>query len=234
MTMLICGIESSAKAVSAAVMRDGAVIGEYFVNTKQTHSETLMPMLEHLMGITGTTAEDVELFAVAAGPGSFTGVRIGVSCVKGMAFPYDTDCCAVSTLEAIACMCSGLEGKTICAVMDARRSQVYNANFIIQEGIPIRLTADRTIAIEELYAELKDRGASAVLCGDGAELCYESFKEFGAVLADTKIRQQRASAVAETAARMAEAGRTVKAAELVPLYLRPSQAERELSARQKV
>ena len=227
--MLICGIESSAKAVSAAIMRDAAVIGEYFVNTKQTHSETLMPMLEHLMGITGITAEDVDLFAVAAGPGSFTGVRIGVSCVKGMAFPHNTDCCAVSTLEAIACMCSGSEGKIICAVMDARRNQVYNANFKIQGGIPIRLTEDRAIPIDELYSELREYGASVVLCGDGAELCYGTFKECGALLADNKVRLQRASAVAEIAVRMAEEGRTVKAAELVPLYLRPSQAERELS-----
>lgn len=225
--MLICAVESSAKAVSAAVIEDGIVIGENFINTNQTHSETLMPMLDNLLKTTGTAVKDIALFAVSKGPGSFTGIRIGISCIKGLAFPYDTPCLGVSTLEAIAQPICSLEGKTICAVMDARRNQVYNAVFKAEAGKLHRLCDDRTISIEELHGEYKQLGNSLVLIGDGAELCYKTFKESGAVLADETIRVQRASSVGLLAEKIFEKSGGVTPAELLPFYLRPSQAERE-------
>lgn len=220
--MLICAVESSAKAVSVALMENGMLIGESFVNTKQTHSETLMPMLSGLMELTNKTTRDVELFAVSAGPGSFTGIRIGVSCIKGLAFPYNTPCCGVSTLEAIAYSAAEYEGRTVVAVMDARRSQVYNANFRIENGVPIRLTEDRAISIEDLYREGAE---NPVLAGDGAALCFESFGQASATLAINPL--QRAAGVARAAEKLAELGQKVLPRELMPIYLRPSQAERE-------
>lgn len=225
--MLICAVESSARSVSVAILQDAQIIGESFVNTKQTHSETLMPMLEQLMRVTGTSVGEFNLFAAAAGPGSFTGVRIGVSCVKGLAFPFGVSCCGVSTLEAIAQAGTCLEGKTICAVMDARRNQVYNANFLIDNGRLVRLCADRAISIDMLYNELHHLGNNVVLFGDGAVLCYQTFQKCGAILAEEPIRLQRASSVARVAREMVEQGKALPPDRLVPIYLRPSQAERE-------
>jgi universal bacterial protein YeaZ len=225
--MLILSLESSAKAVSAALVKDGDVIGEYFINTKQTHSETLMPMIESLLSTAKITLEEVDLFAVSAGPGSFTGVRIGIATVKGMAFPSEKPCCAVSTLEAIAWGGIGMEGDYICAVMDARCNQVYNALFRIENGTPKRLCEDRPIAIDELCEECGKYGDKLVLMGDGAELCYESFKNFGAKLSAKSVRLQKASSVAFAAGEIQKKGEYVSAEKLVSVYLRLSQAERE-------
>ena len=126
--MKILAVDSSAIPASAAVWEDGRLLGEFYSNTRQTHSQTLLPMVENLLKCTQTALNEIDLFAVSAGPGSFTGVRIGVACVKGLAMPEDKPCAGVSTLEAIAWNLAHLRG-TICAVMDARCQQVYNAVF---------------------------------------------------------------------------------------------------------
>lgn len=225
--MTILGIESSAGPASAAVVQDGSLLGEFYVNTKQTHSQTLLPMVESLLSSLGLKCGDLDCIAVANGPGSFTGVRIGVSCAKGLALPNNTPCCGVSTLEGIAYGGAGLIGSVICAVMDARRGQVYNALFEATGSGITRLTEDRAVSIEELGRECRDYGGRLVLFGDGAALCHKEFAAWGARLAPEAVRFQRASSVAALAQ-----GRQWTPG-LMPAYLRMPQAERELKAKRE-
>lgn len=229
--MLTLAIDSSAGPVSAALADGGKILGETFLNTKQTHSETLMPALQNMLRMTGTVIDDIELLAVTNGPGSFTGVRIGISCVKGIAFTRNIPCIAVSTLEAIAFGGVCYEGNEICAVMDARRNQVYHGSFLIKNGRPERLCADEAVSIESLYAQKSNLGDRLVLMGDGAKLCYETFGKCGAVLAPQDIRYQRASSVALAAFTKDIHKEAVNPADLAPFYLRLPQAERELKKR---
>lgn len=227
--MLILAVESSAAPASAAVMEDDKLLGEFFVNTKQTHSQTLLPMVTGLLQSLGKRCEEFDLMAVSSGPGSFTGVRIGISCVKGLAFSHNTPCCGISTLETIATGGVSYEDGTIlCAVMDARCGQVYNALFRCEGGTLLRLTEDRALSIADLSRECSSYGEHLVLLGDGASLCYESFREWGARLASEAIRYQRASSVARIAKSLVGTDRIVSAAGLLPAYLRLPQAEREL------
>lgn len=230
--MLVLGIETSAVAASAAIVDGNRLLGQFYCNTAMTHSQTLLPMAEGLLQSLGKTCKDLDMLAVSAGPGSFTGIRIGVSCVKGIAFPYNKPCCGVSTLEAIAYGGLACEGDVICAVMDARCGQVYNALFRVEQGTLHRLTEDRALSIEALSDECKGFGPSLVLFGDGAILCHEVFSAWGARLAPENVRYQQAASVAFLGQEMAGRGLAVPAAALLPVYLRLPQAEREL--RQKL
>ena len=226
--MLILAFESTAKAASAALVRDGKLVSQYSQCSGLTHSRTLLPMGEDMLKNAELTLGDVDLIAVAHGPGSFTGVRIGVSMVKGLAWAADKPCVGVSTLEAMAW--HGLAaGGLICPVMDARRSQVYNALFRIGDGRPVRLTEDRPIALTELAEELRAYSESVFLVGDGAELSFRVLSELGlpCVLAPENLRMQSAWGVA-MAALDKEPG---NADSLLPVYLRLSQAERERQER---
>ena len=226
--MLILAFESSARPASCALLRDGELLAQYSQCSRLTHSRTLLPMAEDMLKNTELSLDDVDLFAVAHGPGSFTGVRIGVSTVKGLAWAGDKPCVGVSTLEAMAWHGAAVGG-LICPVMDARRSQVYNALFEIRDGAPARLTEDRPLALEELAAELRERGGVPFLVGDGAELCAAFLKEAGIPfrLAPDNLRWQSAWGVA-----MAAWDKTPGSADaLLPVYLRLSQAERERQAR---
>ncbi|MBR1456014.1 MAG: tRNA (adenosine(37)-N6)-threonylcarbamoyltransferase complex dimerization subunit type 1 TsaB [Oscillospiraceae bacterium] len=226
--MLTLAFESSAKAASVALCRDGALLSQYSQCTALTHSRTLLPMAEDMLKNADIRIEDVDLFAVAHGPGSFTGVRIGVSTVKGLAWALDKPCVGVSTLEAMAW--HGLAaGGLVCPVMDARRSQVYNALFRIEDGRPQRLTPDRPIALADLAEELRALGEPAFLVGDGAALAGAFLREASIPFrsAPENLAWQSAWGVA-----MAAADKTPGTAdELLPVYLRLSQAERERQAR---
>ena len=228
--MLILAFESSARAASVALLRDGSLLSQYSQCSQLTHSRTLLPMAEDMLKNAELTLDDVDLFAVAHGPGSFTGVRIGVSMVKGLAWASDKACVGVSTLEAMAW--HGLSaGGLICPVMDARRSQVYNALFRMEDGRPVRLTEDRPLALAELAEELRALNERAFLVGDGAELTQRALTEWGipCVLAPENLRMQSAWGVA-----MAAQDKTPGNADtLLPVYLRLSQAERERQARLK-
>lgn len=232
--MTILSIDSSAVAASAALTRDGKILGEFYCNVGLTHSQTLMPMVRGLLACTGVSLEDVDLFAVSAGPGSFTGIRIGIASVKGLAFPSGKPCAGVSTLEAIAQNLAHRDG-IVCAVMDARCSQVYNAVFRAEGGALHRLTPDRAIAAECLARECEKYQKPFFLVGDGAKLCYnmQSFQNAGAVLPPETLIYQRASGVAQAAARAFAAGKAVSPAALVPVYLRPAQAERALNKKRR-
>lgn len=223
--MLLLSVDSSAVTASAALTEDGRVIKSEFINKGLTHSETLLPLIENVME--GCAYKRLDAIAVTAGPGSFTGVRIGVATVKGLAFPCDIPCISVSTLEAIAYNFID-EKAVICAVMDARRMQFYNALFKVENGRVTRLCEDRAISIEALGEELKAY-ENVIIAGDGAELCYNNLNLENIALAAEDKRWQNGVGVSKAA----ENKKTIKAEALMPVYLRLSQAERELKLKKE-
>lgn len=229
--MLILGLDASAVAGSCALCDVGeeksVIIAESFVNTKQTHSQTLLPMVEAMMKNAGVGLDKVELAAVTCGPGSFTGIRIGVAAVKGLSYALGIPCVGVSTLHALAYNLTGFEG-IACAVMDARCNQFYNALFSVGKGTPERLTPDRAISADELSAELlKYENKRIILVGDGAELAYKILKDVKTELAPLAVRFQKAESIC-----LASVGyERTTARELLPVYLRLPQAERERLAK---
>ena len=225
--MLILAFETSAKAASVALW-EGKLLGESYQNTGLTHSQTLMVMAEDLMKQCGKAPADVTHVAVAAGPGSFTGVRIGVAAAKGFAWGREIPLCGVSTLQAMALTLGVWEG-TVCCVMDARRNQVYNALFRAEGGSITRIREDRAISLEELGRELGGISGTIYLVGDGSELTHRTLKDTvpNLALPPEHRRHQRASGVALAAVKQIEGGGPCDAASLTPNYLRLSQAERE-------
>lgn len=225
--MKILAVESSAAAAGAALSEDGKLLGEFFLNVGLTHSCTLMPMIESLLANAGVSVRDVDLFAVSNGPGSFTGVRIGVSTVKGLAQPLGKKCVGVSTLLAMAYNMRSTDA-LICCAMDARRSQVYTALFEARDGNIVRLTQDDALSLDALCEVLRGYDRKVVFVGDGAQLCFNAFR--GVLpqisLAPPALRFQRASAVADAVFALG-AENAVPAEELSVSYLRLSQAERE-------
>ena len=226
--MLILAFETSAKAVSVALLQEGKLLGESYQNTGLTHSQTLMVMAEDLLRQCGKTVGDVTAVAVANGPGSFTGVRIGVAAAKGLAWGGQLPCFGVSTLEAMA-LSLGIYQGYVCPVMDARRSQVYNAIFYVNHGRIRRITEDRAIALEELKQELKDLSEPVFLVGDGSTLTYNTLSgEISQLVMPPEHRMhQRAVGVALLAEKQLAAGQAGDANGMTPNYLRLSQAERE-------
>ena len=214
-------------------MTDGGVVRAYtYQNTGLTHSRTLMPLVDAMLRESEQSLSDMDLLAVAAGPGSFTGLRIGVSALKGLAWAADKPCCGVSTLEAMARGVSDFDGLIVCA-MDARRQQVYNALFRTENGRVTRLCADRAVAMELVAEELAAMPEPKLIVGDGAVLLYDFLQKagIGCRLASPLHRQQSAAGVALAAEHLAAQGLTCSAQELQPVYLRLSQAERERLAR---
>ena len=231
--MKILAFETSAKAASVALMEKGKLLGEAYQNTGLTHSQTLMVMAEDLLKTCNLTPKDVEAVAVAAGPGSFTGVRIGVAAAKGFAWGGELPCYGVSTLEAMARNLGAYQGYVVPA-MDARRSQVYTAIFYVEKGTFTRVAEDMAISLEELKEKIKNFQEPVFLVGDGALLCYNTLLEEvpGLVLPPEHRMHQRAAGVALAAQVMMDAGEPGNGAELTPNYLRLSQAERERAARE--
>lgn len=225
--MKILALETSAKAVSAAVTEDGRVLASGYQDTGLTHSRTLMPIVEGILKNTGLTMADIDAVAVAAGPGSFTGIRIGVSAAKGLAFAADKPAVGVSTLAAMARNAAFAGGLIVCA-MDARRNQIYSALFESKDGSLTRLTPDRAIGLAELAEELRSDPRSKTIVGDGARLCLEHLLEAGIPCrpAPAHLVMQSAVSVALEAEALAAAGGLVSAQALEPVYLRPAQADR--------
>lgn len=224
--MRILAIESSAKAASVSIVEDGQILAETFLNCGLTHSATIMPSVEWLLNMANMKISDMDRIAITEGPGSFTGLRIGMAAVKGLAWACDIPCCGVSTLEAAAQGVAHIDG-TICAVMDARAHQVYNAIFKAEGGKLSRICPDRAITTEELQKELSHM-ENVILVGDGAKLCFDEFGgKYG--IAPEHIRYQRAA----YAAFLAENAEAMTAQELRPEYIRLPQAERERLERLK-
>lgn len=225
--MKLLAFESSAKAAGVAVLDDGRLLAEYFQNSGQTHSRTLMQMAENLLKTCDLEPQDIDACAVADGPGSFTGVRIGVAAAKGFSWGREIACYGVSTLEAMARGAAGFAG-VFCCCMDARRAQVYNAVFEKTGSELVRLREDRAISLEDLCEDLQNIEKPIFLVGDGAELCYTTLlvRLPQLTLLPEHLRQQRASGVALAAWEKIGRGESGDAASLVPNYLRLSQAER--------
>lgn len=230
--MLILGIDTSALAASAAVLKDGKLISECYINTGLTHSQTIMMLIDNCLKNANLSFSEIDAVAVAKGPGSFTGIRIGVSAVKGLCFAEDKPCMGVSTLEALA-YCVNVEDCLICPVMDARCKQVYCALFEKDNGEISRILDDSAIALDDLYDILKKFvDKRIVFIGDGTDISYDYFfakglnvKKFSEI-----FKYQHASGVAIAAFNNYNKGEEfISSDKLLPSYLRLSQAERELN-----
>ena len=223
--MKILALDSSAVVASVALCDGERLLAEYTLNNGNTHSETLLPMVECLFRHLGVTAGDIDLFAVSSGPGSFTGVRIGAATLKGLAFASEKPCVGVSTLEALAENLVSLTG-LICPVMNARRSQVYTALFRSDGQRLVRLMEDSALSITELDEILAAYGEEVLFCGDGYDITLSAIEKTKTRPLPFRLRLQSAYSVAQVALRHFEEGNYVKDQELTVTYLRPSQAER--------
>ena len=225
--MKVFCIDSASAAGSAALWCDGEVLFESYKNEGLTHSQTLMLRCDEVFAATGTAPADVDVFAVTAGPGSFTGLRIGIGTVKGMAFAAGKPCCAVTSFEALA-EAAKAEAETILTVLDARQKRVYCAAFRMENGVPVQVMQDSLLPIAQLEAAL---GEAGIVCpyvvGDAAEAVCAALGE-AVVLSPEAYRDIHAGAAAGAAARKAQAGGLCSASELRPGYLQLSQAERNL------
>ena len=225
--MKILAVDSSSVTASVAITENGKVLAENFINNGLTHSQTLMPMVEKTINESGISVKDFDLFAITHGPGSFTGVRIGIASVKGMADALNKKCLPISTLEAIAVPLR-IEDVIACAVLDARCNQVYTAIFNNGE----RLCDDKAVLIDELGEELKQYDKKIVFIGDGSVLCYDKLHEIiqDCDVADEKIRYVHGESIGFVAENKIKNGEEpINSANLVPFYLRLPQAERELN-----
>ena len=232
--MRILAFETSAKAGSVALLEDGRLLGEHYQNTGLTHSQTVMTMAQQLIANCGFTPKDIQAVAVAAGPGSFTGVRIGVAAAKGFAWGGQFPCYGVSTLEAMALQLGVWQG-CVLPVMDARRNQVYTALFRAQMGKLQRLCPDRAVSLSELVEDINNLTEPIFLVGDGSILCYNTLKDAvpDLVLPPEHRMHQRAAGVGLAAWEKIRSGEPGDGASLTPNYLRLSQAERERLAREQ-
>lgn len=230
--MKILSIECSASPASAAVVTDGKVISSFYVNIGLHHSSTLMPLIESALKNAEISIDEIDAVAVSKGPGSFTGIRIGLATLKGLCFKDDKPAIGVSTLEAMAY--NSVSDGIVCSLMDARCSQFYTAFFERKDGCIIRLTEDSAISSEELFASFKKYGEKRItLVGDGARLCYNTMKDSAVnlYLMPENALYQNAVSVALCAENSIKSEGTVSAKQLNPSYLRVPQAERELKKR---
>ena len=233
--MTVLAMDTSAKAASVCLAEEDKIIGEFYINTGLTHSQTLAPMTEQLCKNAGVSLREIGAVAVNAGPGSFTGVRIGVAAAKGIAFERSLPCVAVSTLESMAYNFLGCDC-VVCAVMDARCSQVYNAMFRVSDGRVERLCDDRALSLADLKLDLERRSEKVLLVGDGARICAGFLENSlsNVFLAPVNHVNQTAASVACAAFQKINAGETLTPAELMPVYLRLPQAQRELNLKMGV
>lgn len=229
--MKILALDSTAQAATVALCEDDRLLAEYTINNGNTHSETVLPMTESVLRMLSLTTDDIDLFCASAGPGSFTGVRIGVTTIKGLAFQKGKPCIGVSTLEALAQNLTVTDG-LLCPVMNARRKQVYTALFRCLDGRLQRLTEDQAIAIAELDDILAAYDEPVYLCGDGYDITKEHLKH-PTKNTPERLRHQSAYSVAQVARRLFESGVRTTDAEMVATYLRPCQAERERMERER-
>ncbi len=223
--MIILGIDSASVSCSVASL-NGEKSSSRIVNNGLTHSQTLLPLIAEVTDEAKISAKDIDLIAITKGPGSFTGLRIGMATAKGIAAPFDTPCVAVSTLEAIASTAATVHNGILCAVMDARCKQVYNAIFESENGEIKRLCEDRAISIADLEKELKSYQKPIILCGDGFKVCENNFSDLEFLVANENVRYPDAVAICKLGEKYKDTA--VSAEKITPTYLRLPQASREL------
>ncbi len=227
--MLIFGIDTCCMAATAALVDEERMIAETVINHKRTHSQKMMPQVEQMFRQAEVEAQAVDAFAAAVGPGSFTGVRIGVATAKALAQATDKPCVAVSTLHALAHQVQIFDG-IVCPILDARRNQVYNATF--QGGRELkRLCEDRAIALEDLLCELRREQTAVLFLGDGvAAYRAEIEQALGeqAQFPPRSLMMNLGGSVAELGLEAIRRGETVLYQDLIPSYVRLSQAEQSL------
>jgi tRNA threonylcarbamoyladenosine biosynthesis protein TsaB len=228
--MKVLSLDTSAEVCSAAVCDGSRLIAEMTVNTGNTHSQTLLPVIEQILKISGVSLDEIDLYSCSTGPGSFTGVRIGVATLKGIAYGKNKPCVSVSTLEALAYNLVGYDG-IICPVMNARRNQVYNALFECKDGVLTCLCDDRALAICELDDELSLFDKPIYLCGDGYEITEKGILKTKIQRVPERLRLQSAYSVACCAYKKYNSRDLLNDKTIAPIYLRPSQAERERNER---
>lgn len=233
--MKLLALECSATPASCAIVEDSKIIAQSFVNVKLTHSQTLLPLVTSMLKASLNDLDDIDVFAITSGPGSFTGIRIGISALKGLACANNKPVVAVSTLRAIAENFTDINC-IVCAVMDARCNQVYNALFSVENGEITRLCDDRAVMIEDVLADLKnmsDKDKPIFISGDGAEIFYKSAKDIKNVKkASGLLSLQNAAGVCLAAEKEYKNDKFLSAEELLPFYLRLPQAERELNSKE--
>ncbi|MFZ5968211.1 MAG: tRNA (adenosine(37)-N6)-threonylcarbamoyltransferase complex dimerization subunit type 1 TsaB [Bacillota bacterium] len=233
--MIILALDTSSIVASVALMEDEKLLGEYTINHKRTHSQKLMPMIDQLLQGCELTMQDVDLIGVAEGPGSFTGLRIGVATAKGLAHAVDIPVVGVSTLDALAFNLPYCEG-LVCPILDARRSQVYTGVYKWEAGMLHRILTPQTMTIEELIGELSKRPERVVFLGDGIEVNREKLEaslKGRVILAPNRAKMPSAASVAELALQKAQNKELMTYYELTPEYLRKSEAERQYEDRVK-
>ena len=231
--MKLLAIDSSAQVASVAVLSDTAVLAEYSVDYKKTHSQTLLPMIDEVLRMTETKQSDIDAIAVAAGPGSFTGLRIGAATVKGLAMVWNVPIVPVSTVAGLACNYAGTDA-CVCPLMDARRGQVYTGVYGFEGSTIVEHLPDACLTIDPLLAKVNDLGRRVIFLGDAIEIFREKIKTTVTVpyeIAPVHLAKQRASSVGWLGMELYRQGKTVSAEEFVPTYLRVSQAEREREER---
>lgn len=233
--MKILGIDSSGLVASAAIADEKNIIAEFTVNNKQTHSQTLLPMIEKVVDMSGIELEQIDAIAIAAGPGSFTGLRIGSATAKGIGLALKKPVVSVPTLEGLAYRVSVFDG-IICPIMDARRNQVYTGIYKMDKGNLVCLSEQKAVDIHEIMEELEKYDEKVIFLGDGVEVQRETIeKEFKKeyCFAPIHLSKQSAAAVAVLGDVYFNQGKAEDAAEHKPIYLRKSQAEREREERLK-
>ncbi len=225
--MIIYACDTTAKTASVALTDGKRLLAEYTLNCGNTHSETLVPMTDTMLKTMRMSVADIDMFACSAGPGSFTGVRIGVANIKGLAFGTGKPCIGVSTLEALAVNMTGSWKGIVCPVMDARRRQFYTAFFKVSANGVERLTPDRVVPCSQLEDECRSLGEKVRICGDGASVASSLMDPALFDMAPERLLYQSAYSVALSALRSYESGIRTGDAELRPVYLRLPQAERD-------
>lgn len=230
--MILLAADTSGFAASCAIYENNVLKAERYLNNRLTHSQTFLPMVHGLLNDLNLTTNDIDLYAVTTGPGSFTGLRIGIATIKGLSVIKNTPCVGISTLIGLAYNLKDCNA-VICPVMDARCGQVYNALFSSQDGQISRLCEDRALMIEDLQLELSSIEKPIFLVGDAAEICYNKINQKNIAIAPPHLMQQRASAIALAAFDQIIKTPAESCAALMPAYLKLPQAQRERNEKLK-
>lgn len=230
--MKILALDTTGNVSSVALIDDEKLIGEYTINYKMTHSQTIMPMIDEIVKMTELDLKDIDYIACSQGPGSFTGLRIGAATAKGLALGLNKKIVPVPTLDALAYNIFETD-KIICPIMDARRSQVYTALYMWNDGVLENITGHMATTIDDIIARADEFEMGVIFLGDGVPVHKEKLSKYdNFILAPQSLNMQKASSVASLGFQIAKEGGAIDGSEFTPIYLRKPQAERELLEKQ--